>query len=109
MTVTAEHGPLAEIAEEELINAFMSRDGDEERGIEHPLLLAMLMRNRRGESEEESPIEHPLLLAMLMRRRRGGSDAMIEHPLLLAMLMRRRRGEGGLGDSALAGALLGRH
>ena len=109
MTVTAEHGPLAEIAEEELINAFMSRDGDEERGIEHPLLLAMLMRHRRGESEDESPIEHPLLLAMLMRRRRGGSDTMIEHPLLLAMLMRRRRGESGIGDSALAGALLGRH
>ena len=108
MTVTAEHGPLAEIAEEELINAFMSRDGDEERGIEHPLLLAMLMRHRRSEEDEPS-IDHPLLLAMLMRRRRGGSDAMIEHPLLLAMLMRRRRGEGGLGDSALAGALLGRH
>ena len=108
MTVTAEHGPLAEIAEEELINAFMSRDGDEERGIEHPLLLAMLMRHRRSEEDEPS-IDHPLLLAMLMRRRRGGSDAMIEHPLLLAMLMRRRRGESGIGDSALAGALLGRH
>jgi len=67
MTVTAEHGPLAEIAEEELINAFMSRDGDGDRGIEHPLLLAMLMRRRRGERE------------------------------------------GGIGDSALAGVLLGRH
>ena len=109
MTVTAEHGPLAEIAEEELINAFMSRDGDEERGIEHPLLLAMLMRHRRSEPEDEPMIEHPLLLAALMRRRRGGSEAMIEHPLLLAALMRRRRSEGGVGDSALAGALLGRH
>src|ERR1700731_5841 len=116
MTVTADYSPLAEMAEEELVSAFISRDGDEERGgIEHPLmlaalmqrrrrdrgdgifdnpmLLAALMRHRRGE-DDAPPIDPPTLPAPLMhRRRRDRGDGIFDNPLLLAALMRRRRGE----------------
>jgi hypothetical protein len=72
MTVTTDHGPLAVVAEEELLTALMSRkEGSGEPIIEHPLLLAALMRRRRDRDEDDEPIiEHPLLLAALMRRPR---------------------------------------
>src|SRR5258707_15315227 len=68
MTVTADYSPLAEMAEEELVSAFMSRDADEERGIEHPLMLAAMMRRRHDRGE--GMLDNPLLLAALMRHRR---------------------------------------
>jgi uridine kinase len=130
MTVTTENSPLAGVAEEELLSALVSGEGEEERGIEHPLLLAALMRRRhergngildhpiilaallrrhRGE-EEEHGIEHPLLLAALMRRRHEHGNGILDHPIILAALARRHRGEreGGFGGPALAAALLGR-
>src|SRR5258708_22130108 len=101
MTVTADYSPLAEMAEEELVSAFMSRDADEERGIEHPLMLAAMMRRRHDRGE--GMLDNPLLLAALMRHRRGEDDEpSIEHPMLLAALMRRRRDRGdGIFDNPL--------
>jgi hypothetical protein len=64
MTVATEYSPLAEMAEEELVNAFIGRDGEEERIIEHPLLLAVLTRRRRGGSE--GGIGNPVLAGALL-------------------------------------------
>ena len=107
MTITEGGGPMTTDAETQGTEA-PEREGIEhplllaallrrrrERGdslVEHPLLLAALMR-RRGEDDDEG-IEHPLLLAALMRRRGEDDDEGIEHPLLLAALMRRRRERG---------------
>jgi uridine kinase len=61
---------------------------ERELGAEE-LLLAEVMRGR--EEDGNSILEHPLMLAALMRRRREREDggSILEHPLLLAALMRR--------------------
>jgi uridine kinase len=81
-----------ELGAEELLLAEVMR-GREDEGksmIEHPLLLAALMRRRSERQEGGGMMENPLLMAALMHRRAEREDGgIMENPLLLAALMRR--------------------
>jgi hypothetical protein len=56
-----------EAAAEELLTAFMGKEDEDERAVEHPLLLAALMKRRQGRGE--TLMENPVLAEALLGRR----------------------------------------
>ncbi|HLI07223.1 MAG TPA: hypothetical protein VKV40_11705 [Ktedonobacteraceae bacterium] len=79
------------------------QQGSTSEGIQHPLLLAALLGQRRS----EEGIQFPLLLAALMKRR--GEEEGTQFPLLLAALMKRRGAEEGMGSIAPILFMMKRH